>query len=218
MTMPTLASPSRRSLLKRGLLGGGLLLLGGAGFLATRGTRRGQPPPRPLSVLSEDEYAVMEAFTARIVAPGPGAPPLDEAAWNADQILTLVDPSAQKEVKRLLGLFESALGGFLFGLRTRPFTRLDPAEQDEVLREWHHSRLLVRRTGFSALKTLALAGYYSTSRTWAYMSYPGPPMEFHDPNAPVWKGNGQPRPDSPGVYKEEESEGTFPDAAETRAP
>jgi hypothetical protein len=114
-------------------------------------------------------------------------------------------------VKQLLGLFESALGGLVFGGRVKPFTQLEPEEQTRVLREWQQSRLLVRRTGYSALKTLALAGYYGTSRTWQYMNYPGPPKAFHDPNAPQWKGNGQPRPDSPGLWKPEESEGTFPE-------
>jgi len=215
MTMQTSASGppplSRRSLIKRGLLGGGILLLGGAGFLGMRSTRRGKAPPRPLSVLGEDEYAVVEALAARIIAPAKDAPPLDEVAWNVDQLLAAADPSAQKEVKQLIGLFESALAGFLFGGRITPFTRLEPDEQDQVLREWQQSRLLLRRTGFTALKTLALAGYYSFSSTWAYMKYPGPPKDFHDPSAAVWKGGGQPRPDSPGVFKAEESEGTFPE-------
>jgi gluconate 2-dehydrogenase subunit 3-like protein len=202
--------PSRRSLLKRGLLGGGLLLIGGFTYLGTRGTKRGAAPSKPLSVLTEDEYAVMDAIAARIVAPAPDAPPLADTTWNVDQLLAAAAPETQKEVKQLLGLFESAIGNFLFGARVTSFTRLDPAAQDRVLREWQQSRLLLRRTGFSALKTLAMAGYYGTSRTWAYVNYPGPPSAFHDPNAPVWKGNGQPRPDSPGIWKPEESEGTFP--------
>lgn len=211
---------SRRSLIKRGLLGGAVLAVGGAGFLASRGTRRGKPPPRPLSVLSEDEHAVMQAIAARVVLPGEGAPSLDDTAWNVDQLLTAVDSSAVKEVKQVLGLFESALAGFLFGGRVTPFTRLSPEEQDRVLREWQQSRLLVRRTSFSALKTLALAGYYGSSAAWGYLGYPGPPIAFNDPGAPVWKGGGQPRPDSPGVFKPEEAEGTFPDTntAEKHAP
>jgi hypothetical protein len=210
---------SRRSLIKRGLFGGAVLFAGGVGWLGTRGTRRGNPPPKPLSVLDEDEYAVMDAVAARIVNPAPEAPPLGDTAWTADQLLAAADPDTQKEVKQLLHLFESALGGFLFGGWAKPFTRLEPADQDRVLREWQQSRLLVRRTGYSALKTLALAGYYGTSRTWQYMNYPGPPKAFHDPNAPLWKGNGQPRPDSPGIWKPEESEGTFPEqGTEPHAP
>ncbi|HEY8210272.1 MAG TPA: gluconate 2-dehydrogenase subunit 3 family protein [Myxococcaceae bacterium] len=201
---------SRRSLLKRGLLGGAVLFIGGGSWLALRSTRRGAPPLKPLSVLDEDEYAVMDAIVARVIAPAPDAPPLGDATWTVDQLLATADPSAQKEVKQLLHLFESALAGFLFDLRITPFTQLGPEEQDRVLRKWQQSRFLLRRTGFTALKTLAVAGYYGTSRTWAYMSYPGPPMDFYDPNAPVWKGGGQPRPDSPGVWKPEESEGTFP--------
>jgi len=203
-------SPSRRSLLKRGLLGGGLLFIGGFTWLGTRGTQRGAPSPKPLSVLTDDEYAVMQAIAARIVAPAPDAPPLGDAVWTVDQLLAVAPVETQKEVKQLLGLFENALGNLLFGGRATPFTHLDPADQTRVLREWQQSRLLLRRTGYSALKTLALAGYYASPRTWAYMNYPGPPSAFHDPNAPVWKGGGQPRPDSPGVWKPEESEGTLP--------
>src|SRR5437868_8476574 len=159
--MATLSSspsnPSRRSLLKRGLLGGGLLFIGGFTYLGTRGTKRGTPPPKPLSVLTLDEYAVMEAIAARIVVPAPGAPPLGDTVWTVDQLLAVAPVETQKEVKQLLGLFESALGGFLFGGRVTPFTRLGPEEQDQVIREWQQSRLLVRRTGFSAVKTLALA-------------------------------------------------------------
>jgi hypothetical protein len=199
------ARSSRRSLIVRGLFGGALLLVGGTGFLLSRGTRRVKLPEKPLSVLGEDEYAVVHALAERMVMPAPDAPTLEEmnTAWQVDQLLALADPAAQKEVKQLLGLFESALGGFLFGLRTRPFTQLSPAEQDEVLHEWQQSGLALRRTGFQALKTLVVAAYYATSKTWAYMGYPGPPAAFHDPSAPVWKGNGQPRPDGPGVFREE---------------
>lgn len=210
---PTLPPPrgyaartSRRTLLVRGVFGGALLLMGGAGFLLSRGTRRVKLPAEPLSVLDQDEYAVVHAIAGRVIAPAPDAPTLDElnVAWQVDQLLTRVDPAAQKEVKQLLGLFESALGGFVFGLRRRPFTQLDPADQDQVLHEWQHSRLTLRRTGFQALRTLVLAAYYASPKTWASVGYPGPPMAFHDPNAPVWKGGGQPRPEGPGVFHEEE--------------
>ena len=51
---------SRRSLLKKGLFGGAVLAVGGAGFLASRGTKRVALPPEGLKVLSEDEYAVVK--------------------------------------------------------------------------------------------------------------------------------------------------------------
>jgi hypothetical protein len=40
---------------------------------------------------------------------------------------------------------------------------------------------------------------------WPVVGYPGPPVAFHDAAAPVWKGGGQPRPDGPGVFREEEA-------------
>jgi hypothetical protein len=35
------------------------------------------------------------------------------------------------------------------------------------------------------------------------VNYPGPPRGFHQPDAPVWKGGGQPRPEGNGVFHEE---------------
>jgi len=196
-TLPGQKEPTRRSFLKRGLLGGALLGLGGAGLLFKRQTKRVPLPPKPLSVLSEDEYSVMHAVASRIVAPGAGAPSFEQVnvAANVDEILRHTDPGAQKEVKQLLGLFENALAGFVFGRRINAFSAMTPEDQDQVLREWQTSRLVIRRTGFTALRTLALAGYYSSDQTWSFIGYEGPPKDFFDPNAPVWKGGGAPRPE-----------------------
>jgi hypothetical protein len=106
-------------------------------------------------------------------------------------------------VKQLLGVFENALAGFVFGGRREPFTRLPPAEQANVLLEWQNSRLLVRRTGHSALRNLVMGGYYSSSLTWKPSGYPGPPAGYWQPDAPVWKGEGAPRPPGNGVFTEE---------------
>ena len=110
--------------------------------------------------------------------------------------------TALSELKQLLNLFENALANFLFGGRITPFTQLDPQEQDAVLDEWLHSRFSVRRTGFTALRGLVLAAYFVRPETWPAVGYPGPPKAFHDPNAPVWKGGGEPRPPSPGIWVE----------------
>jgi hypothetical protein len=202
------SNASRRSVLKRGLLGGAILALGGGGLLAARRTRRVPLPSRPLSVLDEDQYAVMHAIAARIVNPAEGAPSIDQVAvaWNVDQILAAAGADVQGEVKQLLGLFESALFGFLFGARTAPFTQLSGDAQDEVLREWQDSRVSVRRTGYLALRQLALSGYYTSPVVWPVIGYPGPPAEFHDPSAKVWRGGGEPRPEGPGVYSSVEDE------------
>jgi len=166
----------RRGFLKKGLLGGALLALGGVGALSLR---KGPPrdlPHEGLKVLDAQEYAVMAALAARIIPDRPGFPTVEElgTAAAADAVLQKTDPSVQAEVKQLLRLFENAVTNALFGGRTRPFTALLPPAQDDVLREWRDSRLSVRRTGYQALRGLLLAAYYGDARTWAAVGYPGP--------------------------------------------
>lgn len=198
---------TRRSLLKRGLWGGALLAVGGAGALAFRGTRLAPPPPEGLQVFDLAQYSVMDAFCRRVVTPlqGPSAEEL-RVAFNADRVLTRASPDVQKEVKQLLGLFENALAGLLFAGVTQPFTRLSPQAQDEVIRDWSVSRLELRRTGYQALRTIALASYYGADETWAASSYPGPPRAFWNKDAPVYRGGGDVR-EGLGVYPKEGSGG-----------
>lgn len=196
---------TRRSLIKRGIFGGALLALGGgtAGLLFRRGAEA-TAPAEGLLVLGRREYAVLEAVARRVITPQPGWPSPDElrVAFTCDRVLALADETSQVEVRQLLELFDNALAGFLLGRRVTPFTRLPPEEQDAVLAEWRTSRLELRRTGYVALRALVTSAYYGNPQSWAAVGYNGPPKAFHDPNAPVWKGGGEPRPPGNGVWVE----------------
>jgi hypothetical protein len=195
-------SPSRRSILKRGLLGGALLAAGGAGFLALRGGRQIAVPRDGLRVFSPREYAVLDALAHRFIGTLPGWPTVEAVgvALAVDRIAQRTEPSVQAELKQLLGLFDNALAGFLFGGRTRPFTALDPGDQDRVLEEWRDSRIALRRTGYNVLRTLVLAGYFQSPLTWKPIGYPGPDESFFQPDAPEWRGGDAPRPEGNGVF------------------
>ncbi|MGZ3429573.1 MAG: hypothetical protein ACXVCV_23140, partial [Polyangia bacterium] len=77
---------------------------------------------------------------------------------------------------KLLLLLENALAGFVLDGRARPFTRLSPDAQDEVLADWRDSRLALRRSGFAALRKLTQAAWYAAPEAWADVGYPGPPQ------------------------------------------
>ncbi len=200
---PRGASKSRRGFLKKGLFGGLVLALGGGGWLLTR---KGAPVqvPEGLQVLSPAEYSVMWALVQRFAPPRDGFPSPDalKTALACDTILSMLEDVTRTEVKQLLMLFENALPGFLFGGRTAPFTQLGPQEQEAVLAEWRDSRLLLRRTGYLALRGLVMAAYYGNKATWASVGYPGPLPGIHDHNAPVWKGGDEPRPVGNGTWVE----------------
>src|SRR5262249_37205082 len=155
-----------------------------------------------LLVFTPAQFAVLDAVARRMVRPRTGWPTVDQVgvARAADRIASLVEPSAQKELRQLLGLFANGLAGFLFGGRPGPFTRLDGDEQARVLGEWRDSRIAVRRTGYGALRTLVLAGYYQSPSIWPAVGYPGPPGIFADAGSqPEWRGGSEPRPDGNGV-------------------
>ncbi len=179
-----------------------MLAVGGAGFLALRAGKRVPLPAGGLKVFSEREYGVLDALARRFIGTLPGWPSVDEVgvAQAVDRIAQRAEPSVQAELKQLLGLFDNALAGFLFGGRTEPFTALDAAAQDRVLEEWRDSGVALRRTGYNALRTLVLAGYYQSPLTWKPIGYPGPDESFFQPDAPVWFGGPAPRPEGNGVF------------------
>lgn len=169
----------RRSFLKRGLFGAGLLALGGGGWLATRKTRVGPGVEGPLEALAPEEAEVLLAIADRLVPERPGFPrprALGLAA-RMDGVVAAAHPAAQQELKRLIRLFESAVAGFLLDGQARLFTASAPAQQDARLRAWERSRLALRRTGFHALKRLVYAVYYASPETWSAVGYPGPPID-----------------------------------------
>jgi hypothetical protein len=178
MTGP--ATLPRRGFLKKGLLGGALLLMGGASGIALRGTRLGPPPRRPLELLSREQHAVMAAIAARVV-PGPGAPPTwpsaeaADCAGKIDHLLATADPAVGKEFRQLLGLFENGLAGLILSGQPTPFTRLSPAEKDARLESWRRSDLALLRSGYHALVRLSTATYYSSPEVYPLVGYPGPP-------------------------------------------
>jgi hypothetical protein len=195
------ASMTRRGLLKRGLFGGALLALGGSALLASREGLTLSPPPEGLQVLGPREYATLQALARRAFPGRPGWPDADTArvAFTADRLLARGDASVAKEVRELLGLFDNALAGFLFNGRVTPFSRLSPEAQDAAFEDWRTSRLLLRRTGHHALRTLVYSAYYLHQAAVAASGYTIP-EGFHDANAVAWKGEG-PRP-APLTQKE----------------
>ena len=161
-----------------------MLAIGGGAFLAFRRTLRAAKPRGPLSVLSENEYAIFAAVAARVVAAEGDAPSADEVdvAGRADAAMALWPDAVQLDVRRLLRLFENALTGVLTGTGAATFTASSPRRQDARLAAWAGSRVAVFRTGYQAMKRLAAACYYSEPTTWPVTGYPGPPvLPFAEP-------------------------------------
>ena len=174
--MPT----TRRSLLKKGVFGGGLLVLSGGLGLGLRRTRLGPPPKATLALFTLEEHSIFQAVAARVV-PGEGAgatwpTAVDvDCAGKADAVLARLHPETGREMKQLLRLFDNALVNLVVHGSPTPFTELPPAEQDARLEAWGRSRLSLLRSGYLALTRLSAATYYASTEVHPRIGYPGPP-------------------------------------------
>lgn len=173
----------RRTFLKRGLLGGTLLALGGGAGLWMWPARMDHSPRGGTKVLDSVEFAVLAAIAARVVRV-PGADPV-AIAHTIDDSLARAVPEAAADLKKVLRLFENALVGLVLDRRSRPFTRLDGDEQDRVLLAWRDSSLVLRRGAYGAIRKLCLTSWYRKEPSWPGIGYSGPPFDFSGqaPNA-----------------------------------
>lgn len=180
---------NRRRFVQRGLFGAAVLLLGGGG-LSLYPTRHIASPSKPLRVLDDRGFQVIAAVAARVIT-APDADP-SALAERIDESLSRVPPEAQADLASLIGLFENALPGLLLDGRATPFTRLDGPAQDRALASWRDSSLVVRRSGYHALRRLCFVAYYGDERAWPGIHYSGPPDVkgfFHDDSkagTPEW--------------------------------
>jgi long-chain-alcohol oxidase len=165
---------NRRTFLRRGLLGGLLLAVGGSIGLVAWPSNEKAHARRPLRALTARQFAVLAAIAGRTVT-APKADPIT-IAERVDAQMALAPPEVRADFGKLLLLFDNALAGFVLDAQPRPFTRLSPAAQDDVLADWRDSRLVVRRSGYAILRKLTQAAHYAAPEAWPDTGYPGPPQ------------------------------------------
>ncbi|MBS2030351.1 MAG: hypothetical protein JST54_20785 [Deltaproteobacteria bacterium] len=173
---------TRRSALKLGFFGSGLVFVGGGLALNARASKL-QKPARPLLVLTEQEFSIVAAMADRIV-PGNGAflpPEKLEVAHRVDALFARLQPGLAKDLSRLLHLFESGVANFLFDGRGQTFTQMSAEDQDAALRDWQRSRLSPRRAIYKALRGVIAASYFGVQELDAAVGYPGPPSSADQP-------------------------------------
>ena len=159
----------RREFLRRG--GGGLMLaLGGVlpGCGRTGGSRDGE------GAFSDSERQTLWAICERMLPGGGRAPSAGaiDVAGKIEDLVSGLGPGAATDFRRLLSLFEWS--PVLFEARPGRFSTLSPDTQTEVIRGWATSRLGFRRTGFVAIKRVAMSVYYAQEASWPAIGFPGP--------------------------------------------
>ena len=202
---PAPAGLSRRSLIKRGLLGGALLAAGGRGV--PRAPRWGDGPCARRRAPGVHRGAVRgprRRGPADGATPSRAGPSVDQVgvARAADRIAARVEPSAQKELQQLLGPVRERARGV--PLR-RPHPALHPAGRRRAGRG---ARRVARQPdrGAAHRATPRSAPWCSRATTsrpavWPAMGYGGPPGHLRGwALAPRVEGGDEPRPDGNGVW------------------
>ena len=157
-----------------------LRLAGGTAALTALANVRALPAGAAAAAQAPRFFAPRDAeiltqVVERMVETGePAAPAVRETATVAtiDALCASLDPGVTAPLPALLRLVE--WGPLLFEGRPVRFTALDPAARDGALEGWMRSRFAWRRTGFYALRNLALLGYWSQDETWPLIGYQGP--------------------------------------------
>ena len=166
----------RRELVRRGVVGTILIAAAGAAGAFWWPTRR-RRARAGLRVFDEIEASILSAVAATVLAIEPGAPSTDEVdvVGRVDALLALSPVAVQRELARVLRLFENGTTGLLTATGWTSFTAASPARREARLHAWQTSRIALFRTGFQAMKRLCGACYYSSPASWAAIGYPGPP-------------------------------------------
>jgi hypothetical protein len=169
----------RRSFLKRGLLGGAVLLAASAGGVALIPGDRSVRPTGPLHAISPRAFPVLAAVAARVLA-GTTASPV-EIAMRVDGALRFSAPETRADLSTALLLLENALASLLSRGTATPFTELDERGQDAALLAWRNSRLVVFRSAYQGIRKLCLASHYATPAGWPETGYGGPSIPKPEP-------------------------------------
>lgn len=134
--------------------------------------------------LSNRQRRALESICDTFVPGGEGMPSASQAGVP-DRILeaTALNPreAERKQLKQLLGLWDTSFLTALGGGGLKRFSALPQAKREKVLLGWADSRLGPKRAAFHALRKGALLMYYmapgpdgGANPAWEQIGYPGP--------------------------------------------
>jgi choline dehydrogenase-like flavoprotein len=140
--------------------------------------------------LTPRQHRALEEICDAFCPSGNGAPTARELGV-ADALLQAVGlnprESEQKQLAMLLSLWDTPALGALGGAGLKRFSSLRPAEREEVLLAWAHSRSPQRRAVFQALRKGSLLFYYmlpgpngKRNPAWDAIGYDGPLGKLED--------------------------------------
>jgi len=169
----------RRTLMKRSVVGGAALAVGGGTLLALQRGPAVDGAPTELLSLDADAFRVLVAI-AEVAIPCERARAI-EVVVRVDTALTYGAPRATEDLKMGLALVENALLGVFLRRQVTPFSALDTKGREDALAALRDSPSSALRGAYHALRRLCVASYYAGPREAKETGFPGAPFEKPDP-------------------------------------
>ena len=166
---------SRRTFIKAGAIGGGMLVAAGAWeawrLRSCKGSGNGLSP------------AGRALFAACIPAFLDGVVPA--TAWTPEAMARMLDdvdrtvaqlaPAARDELRQLACLLDQGPVRLLLAGTFAPWAHVDAAQGARILARWRDSSTAMLVSAYQALHDITLATWYAAPAHWAATGYPGPP-------------------------------------------
>ena len=143
--------------------------------------------------LTPDRSAVLQALADAIIPALPDGSPSGSRGLNLEKLQDAIREQplgAQAEFGQLLDLMEKPLLGLTWFGPLKPFRKLAPTQQEQLLQSWAASNVPQLRKGFQAVRKLCTLLYYGGSTAevpaaWGFLGYPGPDERPVDTLKPI---------------------------------
>ena len=177
-----LLRPSRRQLLKTGVLGCAVLGLATLAAPARAGGKaRAHGGDAHFAFLTADDRVIVAAIAPVILDgafPPEGAARARAAAEvveGVDQAISGLPPATQAELRQLFDLLGLGIARVLVAGLWPSWEEAAPEDIARFLEAWRGSWFSLLRSGYLGLHELVFATWYGKPRSWARIGYPGPP-------------------------------------------
>jgi len=166
---------TRRTFIKAGAIGGGVLVAAGAWeawrMRSCKGDGNGlSPAGRALFA------AVIPAFLDGVVPAGSWTPAtMDALLADVNRTVSQLPPAARNELQQLACLLDQGPVRLLLAGTFVPWQRIDAARAARILARWRLGSTAMLVSAYQALHDITFAAWYAAPAHWAATGYPGPP-------------------------------------------
>jgi hypothetical protein len=166
----------RRRFLQAGLLGGAVLVAGGA-WVVRRDVRDAEAGSPPRDRISEILGAIAPVLLAGALPADPAqrSTALANVIVGVKEVIAAFSPAVGSEARDLFRLLDIRIARRVLTGVSTDWRDADPVDVKAFLERWRWSRIALLQTGYFALHDLVLGAWYASESAWTLLGYPGPP-------------------------------------------